>query len=78
MPITRKIDDIPLGQHYSANFFAACVNGNVEMVNGLLLLGAKLHVDSEQINSKNSEDANNADSRRHAIGRGLWDCTLRR
>ncbi|KAJ7809742.1 ankyrin repeat-containing domain protein [Mycena leptocephala] len=36
-------------QHYSANFFAACVNGNVEMVNGLLLLGAKLHVDIDDM-----------------------------
>jgi hypothetical protein len=61
MLITRKVDDMQLGL-YRTEFYAACTSGKTEVVKVLLQVGMRLNVDGEQINAKDSEDANNTNS----------------
>jgi hypothetical protein len=52
MLVARIIVDIPLGGDYGTAFCAACANGKVEVVNALLLAGARQNGDGEQLNTE--------------------------
>jgi hypothetical protein len=62
MLITRKIDDMQLAPYYATRFYATCVYGDVKLVNVLLQWRNKLNIDGEQMNTKDSEDANDTES----------------
>jgi ankyrin repeat protein len=57
MLVARIVDDLPPGGNYGTALCAACANGKVEVVNDLLLAGARSNYDCEQINMRSGADA---------------------